>query len=132
MLRNVASITGGFREAENAEILALSKRGIAIKEIMGRTDKSRGLVRQVVQGERTDIFRGRMSSVDPFLTQLETAWTDGRHNGAALWRAMKVKDSPAASASSLNERRGSGRTKEMHLSREGGGNGGTGTYIACP
>jgi transposase len=30
------------REAENAEILALSKRGVAIKEIMRRTDKSRG------------------------------------------------------------------------------------------
>jgi hypothetical protein len=30
------------REAENAEILALFKRGVAIKEIMRRTDKSRG------------------------------------------------------------------------------------------
>jgi transposase len=32
-----------------------------------------------------------MSSLDPFLTQLETAWTDGSHNGAARWRAMKTK-----------------------------------------
>jgi len=79
------------REAENAEILALSKRGVAIKEIMRRTDKSRGLVRQVVRGGRTDIFRSRMSSLDPFLMKLETAWTDGSHNGAALWRAMKTK-----------------------------------------
>ena len=39
----------------------------------------------------TDIFRSRMSSLDPFLMQLETAWTDGSHNGAALWRAMKTK-----------------------------------------
>jgi transposase len=79
------------REAENAEILVLSKRGVAIKEIMRRTDKSRGLVRQVVRGGRADIFRSRMSSLDPFLTQLETAWTDGSHNGAALWRALKTK-----------------------------------------
>jgi hypothetical protein len=38
------------REAENAEILALSKRGVAIKEIMRRTDKSCRLVRQVGSG----------------------------------------------------------------------------------
>jgi transposase len=38
------------REAENADILALSAQGISIKEIMRRTDKSRGLVRQVVRG----------------------------------------------------------------------------------
>jgi hypothetical protein len=64
---------------------------VAIKEIMRRTDKSRGLVRQVVRGARTDIFRSRISSLDPFLTRLETAWADGCQNGAALWRAMKVE-----------------------------------------
>jgi transposase len=57
---------------------------------MRRTDRSRGLVRQVVRGARTDMFRSRMSSLDPFLARLETAWADGCHNGAALWRAMKV------------------------------------------
>src|SRR4051812_21403688 len=79
-----------LREAENASILALAAQGVAIKEIMRRTDKSRGLVRQVVRGARADMFRSRMSSLDPFLTRLETAWTDGCRNGAALWRAMKV------------------------------------------
>jgi len=79
------------RAAENANILALSAHGVAIKKIMRRTDKSRSLVRQVVRGARADIFRSRMSSLDPFLTQLETAWAGGSHNGAALWRAMKAK-----------------------------------------
>ena len=79
-----------LREAENGSILALAAQGVAIKEIMRRTDKSRGLVRQVVRGARIDMFRSRMSSLDPFLTRLETAWADGCHNGAALWRAMKV------------------------------------------
>jgi transposase len=79
-----------LREAENASILALAAQGVAIKEIMRRVDKSRGLVRQVLRGARTDMFRGRMSSLDPFLTRLETAWAEGRHNGAALWRAMKL------------------------------------------
>jgi hypothetical protein len=79
------------REAENTEILTLSKRGVAIKEIMRRTDKSRRLVRQVVRDGRADIFRSRMSSLDPFRTQLEAAWTGGSQKGAALWRAMKTK-----------------------------------------
>jgi len=79
------------REVENADILALSAQGVAIKEIMRRTEKSRGLVRQVVRGERHDIFRSRMSSLDPFLMQLEAAWADGSHNGAALWRTMKTR-----------------------------------------
>ena len=80
-----------LREAENASILALAAQGVAIKEIMRRMDKSRGLVRQVLRGARTDMFRSRMSSLDPFLTRLETAWAEGRHNGAALWRAMKAR-----------------------------------------
>jgi transposase len=78
-----------LREAESAAILALAAQGVAIKEIVRRTDKSRGLVRQVVRAARTDMFRSRMSSLDPFLTQREAAWTGGCHNGAALWRAMK-------------------------------------------
>jgi transposase len=100
------------READNADILALSAQGVAIKEIMRRTDKSRGLVRQVVRGGRYDIFRCRMSSLDPFLTQLEIAWAAGSHNGAALWRAVKTKVSPAASVSSRNGPPGSGKTRE--------------------
>ena len=78
------------RQADNAVILALADQGVAIKEIMRRTDKSRGLIRQVVRGARTDMFRSRMSSLDPFLTKLEAAWTGGCQNGAALWRMMKV------------------------------------------
>lgn len=58
---------------------------------MRRTNKSRGLVRQVVCGGHADIFRIRMNSLDPFLAQLEAAWANGSHNGAALWRAMKTK-----------------------------------------
>lgn len=78
-----------LRQSENAAIQALADQGVSIKEIMRRTDKSRGLVRQVVRGARTDMFRSRMSSLDPFLTQLEAAWTSGCHGGAALWRMMK-------------------------------------------
>lgn len=75
-----------LRQAENTSTPASAAQGAAIKEIMRRTDKPRGLVR----GARTVMFRSRMSSLDSFLTPLETPWADGCHNGAALWRATKV------------------------------------------
>ncbi len=78
------------RQEENAAILALASQGIAIKEIVRRTGKSRGVVRQVVRGGRTDVFRSRMNSLDPFIKQLEAAWADGCRNGAALWRQVKA------------------------------------------
>lgn len=78
------------RQDENTAILALAGRGIAIKEIVRRTGKSRGVVRQVVRGGRADVFRSRMNSLDPFTEQLETAWANGCRNGAALWRQLKT------------------------------------------
>ena len=78
------------REEENTAILALAKQGVAIKEIMRLTGKSRGLVRQVVRGGRTDIFRCRLSSLGPFLKQLDVDWTTGCRNSAALWRRAKL------------------------------------------
>ena len=47
------------REEANAVILALAGQGVAIKEIVRRTAHSRKLVRQVIRGERTDVFRVR-------------------------------------------------------------------------
>ena len=45
------------REETNAAILALSKSGIPIKQIVRQTGHSRKLVRQVIRGERNDVFR---------------------------------------------------------------------------
>jgi transposase len=78
------------REAENAAILTLARQGTSIKEIVRQTGKSRGLVRQVVRGGRTDVFRSRTGSLGPFLKQLDADWTSGCHNGAALWRRVKA------------------------------------------
>ena len=50
---------GGYlrREETNATILGLSKSGAPIKQIVRQTGHSRKLVRQVIRGERHDVFR---------------------------------------------------------------------------
>jgi transposase len=58
------------REKANAVILGLARRGMPIKEIVRRTGHSRGLVRKVLRGQRTDIFRSRESSLDLYLPWL--------------------------------------------------------------
>jgi len=84
--------TGWQRRAgENAKLLGLAQQGVPIKESVRRTGRSRKLVRAVVRGGRTDVFRCRMSSLDRFVDALEVAWQGGRRNGAALWRLLRTK-----------------------------------------
>ena len=78
------------REQANALILALAKDGAPIKEIVRRTGQARKIVRQIVRGGRTDVFRSRASSLELFLDRLETQWVGGCHNGAELWRRMRA------------------------------------------
>ncbi len=70
------------REQTNAAIMALVKDGVTIKEIVRRTGHSRGLVRQVLRGQRNDVFRSRESSLEPYLEWLDAQWAAGR--GTAL------------------------------------------------
>lgn len=55
------------RQETNEAILALSKQSIPIKQIVKRTGHSRKLVRSVLRGQRSDIFRVRQSSLEEWL-----------------------------------------------------------------
>ena len=79
------------REDTNAAILELAKAEVTIKEIVRRTGYSRGLVRRVLRGQRSDVFRVRESSLELHLPWLDAQWSAGVRNGAGLWRRLKAQ-----------------------------------------
>ena len=79
------------REDANAAVFALAKDRVAIKQIVRRTGHSRGLVRQILRGQRGDVFRVRESSLESHLPWLDTQWSAGHHNATELWRRLKSK-----------------------------------------
>jgi transposase len=79
------------REDTNLAILKQAESGASIKEIVRLTGHSRGLVRRVLRGQRTDVFRVRESSLEHHLSWLDVQWTAGRHNGTELWRCLKLQ-----------------------------------------
>ncbi|MBV9509889.1 MAG: ISL3 family transposase, partial [Caulobacteraceae bacterium] len=78
------------REEINGAILELAKAGTPIREIVRRTGHSRGLVRKVLRGQRSEVFQSRESSIDSFLPWLDAQWESGVRNGAALHRDLKA------------------------------------------
>jgi len=62
---------------------------VSIKQIVRKTGHSRKLVRQVVRGEQTDVFRVRQSSLEPHLSWLDAQWDAGARNATDLWRRLK-------------------------------------------
>jgi transposase len=79
------------REETNASILAMAKDGASIKDIRRKTGYSRKLIRGVLRGQRSDIFRSRQSSLEPWLPWLDEQWAAGQRNGAQLWRDLKQR-----------------------------------------
>lgn len=79
------------REEANAAIKSHAAYGLPIKEIVRRTGHSRKLVRSVLRGQCTDVFRCRESSLEPYLAWLDDQWVAGERNGARLWRRLKAE-----------------------------------------
>ena len=48
-------------------------------------------VRAVLRGERTDVFRVRQTSFDPYLPWLDAQWDAGTCKAAELWRMAKAQ-----------------------------------------
>lgn len=71
--------------------MALTKDGVTIKEILRRTSHSCGLVRQVLRGQRNDVFRSRESPQKPCLEWLDGQWAAGTRNGTELSRRLRAQ-----------------------------------------
>ena len=77
------------REEADAAIRALAEAGVPIRRICQRLGHSRKVVRAVLRGERTDVFRVRQSSLDAYLPWLDAQWDAGSRNATELWRRAK-------------------------------------------
>jgi transposase len=81
----------GFKRRQDADemIRALLGKGSSIKAVVRATGYARKTVRHVARGGRSDVFRSRISSLDPWLTTLDAEWRAGCRNGTELWRRLK-------------------------------------------
>lgn len=85
------------RQETNEAIREMSKKGTSIRQIVRQTGHSRKIVRDVLRGQRLDVFRTRPSSLDSWLPWLNGRWDEGVRNALALWREMKAKGFPGQS-----------------------------------
>jgi transposase len=83
----------GYRRREDTDVAIrkLAADGVPIKQIVKRVGHSRKLVRQVLRGQRGDIFRFRQSSLDTWLPWLDEQWVAGYRTGSELRRRLRAK-----------------------------------------
>ena len=83
------------REAVNSQVLALAARGFRLRR-WRTTGLSRETIRKIVRGRRHDLFRTRLSSLDPWLVRLEAEWTGGCRVGVESGEGCGRRGSPGA------------------------------------
>ena len=79
------------REEADMAIRDLSQAGVPIRQIVRRLGHSRKVVRDVLRGERGDVFRVRQSSLEAYLPWLDAQWEAGDRNAAKLWRRAQER-----------------------------------------
>ena len=79
------------RQETNDAVRELAKNGTSIRQIVRQTGHSRKLVRDVLRGQRMDVFRTRPSFLDSWLPWLNHRWDNGTRNALALWREMRAE-----------------------------------------
>lgn len=78
------------RQQTNRMVRQMADDGVQIRRIVRQTGLSRQLVRQILCGEREDVFRIRESSLTPWLPRLEREWAGGCRNGTETWRRLRA------------------------------------------
>ncbi|BEV01184.1 hypothetical protein NSDW_22780 [Novosphingobium olei] len=72
------------RQETNEAIQALAKGRTSIRQIVRQTGHSRKQGRDVLRGQRLDVFRTRPSFLDPWLPWLNDQWDAGARNALAV------------------------------------------------
>ena len=90
---------GFHRRKRRTPPFAMGKEGATIKQIVRRAGYSRGLVRKVLRGQRSDIFRVRSSSLEAYLPWLDEQWAAGGERSGAMALPKAARNSVGVFAS---------------------------------
>ena len=72
-------------------VLQLVERGTPLKQITRRLSLARQTVRRIARGGGMEVFRSRVSILEPHAGTLDALWTGGCRSGAELWRRLRTQ-----------------------------------------